>query len=89
MKLQACDHIVAVVAEPANGPGWANTPLWVIVQDGNGHLRRECLQPDEQSDGMRVLYATAAAVHVALVKETEALLRSRKATRRNRTRRNR
>jgi len=72
------DHIVAVVAEPASGPGWANTPLWVIMQDSNGNLRRGCLQPDEQSNGIRVLYATAAAVHGALVREVEALTKTRK-----------
>lgn len=68
MKLNEHDHIVAVVAKPASGPGWSNTPLWIIVQDGNGDLRRECLQPDEQSEGIWLLYATAAAVHVALVR---------------------
>lgn len=83
MKFNEHVHIIAVVAEPASGPGWANTPLWVIVQDGNGQLRRECLQPDEQSDGIRVLYATAAAVHGALVREVEALTRKHKPARRN------
>lgn len=81
MKLDETDHIIAVVAEPASEHGWANTPLWVIVQDSNGKLRRECLQPDEQSDGIRVLYATAAAMHSALTREIEAL---RKPARRNR-----
>lgn len=82
MKLNEHDHIVAVVAEPARGPGWSNTPLWIIVQDGSGKLRRECLQPDEQGDTLRVLYGTAAAVHGALVREVEAL--TRKPDRRNR-----
>lgn len=72
LNLSNDDHIVAVVAEPASGPGWANTPLWVIVQDGNGKLRRECLQPMEQSEGMRLLYATAAEVHCAMVREVES-----------------
>ena len=84
MKLNEHDHIIAVVAEPASGPGWANTPLWIIVQNGNGKLRRECLQPDEQSNGIRVLYATAAAAHGAMVREVEALTRKRESTRRNR-----
>jgi hypothetical protein len=73
MKLNEHEYVVAVVAEPACGPGWSNTPLWVIVQDRNGNLRRACLQPDEQSDGIRLLYATAAAVHRALMMEVVAL----------------
>lgn len=84
MKLNAHDRIVAVAATPASGPGWANTPLWVVVQDRNGKLRRECLQPDEQSDGIRVLYATAAAVHAAMVREVEALTMGHKQIRRKR-----
>lgn len=82
MKIKAHDHIIAVVAQPASGPGWANTPLWIILQDGNNHLRRVCLQPEEQSDGLRMLYATAAAVHVALVREVEALTRKPTPTKR-------
>jgi len=73
LKLGEHEHIVAVAAEPASGPGWANTPLWVFVHDGNGTLRRECLQPEEQSATLRVLYTTAAAVHLTLVREVEAL----------------
>lgn len=78
MTLSFHDHIVAVVAEPASGPGWSNTLLWVIVQDGNGKLRRECLQPIDQSDGMRLLYATAAAVHAAMVREVERVAKRKK-----------
>ena len=84
MKLNKHEHIIAVVAEPASGPGWSNTPLWIIVQDSNGKFRRECLQPDEQSHGIRVLYPTAAAVHGSLVKEVEALMRKHKPAGRNR-----
>lgn len=84
MKLGKHDRVVAAFAEPASGPGWANTPLWLIIQEGDGKLRRECLQPDEQSEGMRLLYATAAAVHGALVREVETLTRVRKAPKRKR-----
>ena len=81
------DHIVAVVAEPASGPGWSNTPLWVIVQDENGKLRRECLQPEEQSDEIRLLYGVAAQVHRVMCAAVEGVVREERATGRERSRR--
>lgn len=72
MKIKPTEHIVTAYAQPADGPGWSNRPLWVIVCDRtDGSLRRECIQPEKQTDEMRVLYATAAAVHTALVKSVE------------------
>lgn len=78
MRLEPTDRIEAVFAEPANGPGWSNTPLWVFIQDQNGKIRRECLQPDEQGDHIRLLYTTAAALHDTLKREVEILLKAQK-----------
>ncbi len=61
------DTIVTAWCEYAGGPGWSNQPLWVIVRDGDGKFRRECLQPEEQSADMLLLYGVAAALHAALV----------------------
>jgi hypothetical protein len=60
------DSIVTAWAEPASGPGWSNQPLWVIVKDGDGKLREECIQPEEQDQVMRTLYAISASVHFQL-----------------------
>lgn len=58
--------IVTAYAEPARGPGWHNTPIWVIWADGGMRLHRDCLQPDEQTAEMRVLYEVSAAAHAAM-----------------------
>lgn len=63
MKLGKHDHIVCAYAERAAGPGWGNSPIWVIVKDGDGKLREECIQPSDQTDRMVTLYAVSAAVH--------------------------
>lgn len=55
-RLKKGEHVVCAFAERCAGPGWANAPVWVIVQDGNGSLRKECLQPSDQSDEMLVMY---------------------------------
>lgn len=34
--------VVTAFAEPAAGPGWANTPVWVILQRADGTFTREC-----------------------------------------------
>lgn len=64
MKLATDDHIICAYAEHASGPGWSNTPIWVIVRDArDGSLRQECIQPDEQTAEMYTLYPVSAAAH--------------------------
>lgn len=72
------DRIVAVAAEPASGPGWSNTPLWIVIRSGlNGALRMECLQPEEQGDEILRLYRIAAAVHAKMAGAAERVMRKR------------
>ena len=63
--------IVCAFAEPAAGPGWANSPLWYILRDGNGTLTMHCLQPDEQTAEIGLLYRTSAALHGTMVQAVE------------------
>jgi len=69
MRLTLNDHdtIIAAYAQPSAGPGWSNHPLWLIIRDGNGNLREECLQPREQGPDARRLYGIAAEVHEAML----------------------
>lgn len=73
-RLAEHEFVVTAYAQRASGPGWSNTPLWVIIQDGNGKLRRECLQPEEQSDTIYILYGISDSVNVQLVNEVERLV---------------
>lgn len=59
-------RLVTAFAEPAAGPGWANTPLYIIWRDEKGALHEECLQPEDQSITMKALYAVASASHASL-----------------------
>lgn len=61
------ERIIAVVPEYANGPGWSNQPLWVHIECGNGTIRRECLQPHEQTPEQHTLFQVGATVHQQLV----------------------
>ena len=76
------DRVICAYAEPASGPGWANRPVWVIVQETTGRLRQECLQPSEQTERIRVLYAISAQVHGQMAREAESALRRAKRLRR-------
>lgn len=68
IKLCQYERILAVVPEPASGPGWANSPVWVYIEDSrHKNLRTECLQPDEQSPEMRALYPLGAMMHRQLL----------------------
>lgn len=73
--------IVCAFAEPAAGPGWANSPLWYIVRDGDGKLTMHCLQPEEQTAEIGLLYRTSAALHGTMVRAVEAAI-SKKSKRR-------
>jgi len=72
------DRIVTAWAEPVSGPGWANRPLWIIVRDGLGNFREDCLQPDDQTVGMQTLYHVSSAVHREMVAEVEIWRRKKR-----------
>ena len=64
IPLSRTERIVTAYAEPAAGPGWANTPLWVIIEDGaTGKVRQVCLQPSEQTAEMHTLYGFSSLAH--------------------------
>lgn len=66
IKLARGEHIIAVVPEYASGPGWANKPVWVHIRGMTGMLRSECIQPEEHTEALRVLFKSGAAMCEAL-----------------------
>lgn len=54
MKLGEHDAIVAVVPERVEGPGWKMLVLRVFIQDGDGNIRRETMQPDGWKESMEL-----------------------------------
>lgn len=76
MKLAKNERIVAAWASPANGPGWANAPIQVLIQRiGGPDYRMEWIQPQDQTDEMHYLYAVSAAVHGAMTAAVERAAR--------------
>jgi len=73
--LRPGDCILTAYAQPAAGPGWTNRPLWVIVQNADMSLRRECIQPEEQTAEMALLYNVSATVSASLLAHVEVALR--------------
>lgn len=67
-------NIVTAFAEPACGPGWANSPLWVIVKRDDGKMYVECIQPEDQTNQMRLLYPISSYVHNIMSKEASKVL---------------
>jgi hypothetical protein len=61
------ERIVAVVPEYCAGPGWANAPTWVhIVNSQTKEWREECIQPEERTERLHVLFNLGAAMHQSL-----------------------
>lgn len=77
-KLREGESVITAWCEGAAGPGWANSPVWYIVRDGDGRLRQECLQPSEQTRGLWLLYPIAASAHSRVVREVESVVARKK-----------
>ena len=65
-KLKDHEYIHTAYAESAAGPGWGNSPIWVVIQNMNGGIRIECIQPGDQTQEMYILYGTSQASHLAM-----------------------
>ena len=68
-RLNEGDTIITAYCQPAAGPGWANAPVCLIVQNNDGKLRKETIQPDEQSLPIHQIYGICAMAHSMLMKE--------------------
>lgn len=71
-------HIVCAYAEYASGPGWSNSPLWVIVLNRTtGEMTTECIQPADQTPVIRALFPISAPMHDRLKLEATSVLKKR------------
>lgn len=59
-------EIVAVVPEYCVGPGWANTPVWVYYRDDNQQIYQRCIQPDDQTPELVLLFDLGASIQSKL-----------------------
>lgn len=65
--IKKTDHIVTAYAQSGSGPGWGNAPIWVIVRSKlDGTLREECIQPEDQTKDMMLLYRVSQVAHNAM-----------------------
>ncbi len=79
MKFEEHDRILAAYAENAQGPGWANQPVWCVVRSClDGSVRMECLQPSEQSSDVMKLYRISEVAHKAMTDAVRAHLESKR-----------
>jgi len=75
MQIGKHEHIVTAFAEPASGPGWSNSPVWVIIKSTeDGTLRMDCLQPAEQTSDIAIMYSISSIAHASMVKFVRAAL---------------
>ena len=69
IKLGIHEKVVCAYAALAEGPGWSNQPLYVVIQSSSGTLREECIQPSEFSSTIWTLYGISDQLNRALVSE--------------------
>lgn len=59
---------IAAWGERCSGPGWSNSPVWVLVRDtGDGSYHLDCLQPEEQTAEIVTLFRISAEVSAAML----------------------
>ena len=75
-ELQPGDRILAARPQNSKGPGWHNQPLWVYYMR-NGVVHETCLQPDEQTPTMAVLFDVLEAAQNEMIREIERVRRAR------------
>lgn len=68
-KLGKHDKVVTAYAERASGPGWGNSPIWVIIRSNlDGAYRQECIQPADFVPEFIYLYQVSHAAHQAMTR---------------------
>jgi len=55
--------VITAFGTHVSGPGWSNTPIWVIVRARDGRMREECIQPTAQTNEMREHFSYSALAH--------------------------
>lgn len=78
LKLKKDEWVVTAYAEMCMGPGWSNLPIIVIIQNSEGKMRQEYIQPDEQSAELRLLFSISESVQLAMRATVTRLLKGDK-----------
>lgn len=79
MKLSENERVLCAYARKAEGPGWVNHPVWVIIENVcTMQMRQECFQPSDQTDVMRQMYDVFSSVDSAMYFEAIKLLKKEK-----------
>lgn len=78
LKLGPHEHIRCAYPHVAQGPGWSNYMVYVVIFDGSTRRYREaCVQFTEFNHDMHTLFGTCAVASNALKKAVEALIDGR------------
>jgi hypothetical protein len=76
--LAADEYIVCAWAERCAGPGFSNSIVNLVIgKRGTPDLRRDALQPDEQSRDLIVLFPISESVSDMMVHFARAAVRNR------------
>jgi hypothetical protein len=74
ITLKGNERIVAVVPEYVNGAGFRNWPVWVhIVDYSQNTWREECIQPEEQTKEIGLIFPVLEAAHKALLSQIKTV----------------
>ena len=76
LKLEENEYIVTAWPETCSGPGWFNTPIWVLIKNRVTNKRREdCIQPENQTAFMRQIFNVWESMHVTGMSAVNTLIK--------------
>lgn len=77
--LDEFEQITAVVPQHCSGPGWANSLIWVHIENHalNKH-RTIAIQPDKQTVEMQMLFNVCAVAHNSMLDAVRRQIEVRK-----------
>jgi hypothetical protein len=76
-------RVVTAYAEFARGPGFANSPLWVVMEDLDPESKTgkrmylDCIQPEDQSNIVHTMYVVSEHAHLVMRAEAEKVMAER------------
>jgi hypothetical protein len=64
LNLAKTEYIITAYGANCAGPGWANSPIFVVIRDGaTGKIRETAIQPEDQTKEMVDIFAFSALAH--------------------------
>jgi hypothetical protein len=76
IKLSRHESIIGIEPRVCAGPGWGNSPMCIhIVDKATGKYRLECLQPEDRTKEMAILFPILLSAYNSMLNEVNTIVK--------------